>query len=117
MNDADFRRHARRLLLTWLALLALMLASLGSSFLSLGAGNALAGTGIAIVKATLVVIVFMGVLRTGTVVRIVAATALGIWLVQLALGGFEGLTRSERPAPVQAPQQIAPLLQEHRPGR
>ena len=36
MNDRDFRRHARHLLLAWIALIALMLASLGSAYVPLG---------------------------------------------------------------------------------
>ena len=70
MKERDFTAHARRLGWAWLALLALMLASLGSSYVPMGAGNAAAGIGIAIVKSTLVVWLFMRIGSASASVRV-----------------------------------------------
>ena len=106
MNDRDFRRHARHLLLAWLALIALMLASLGSAYVPLGIGNALAGLAIALVKSAIVVGLFMGIARSGALLRIVAAVALATWCILLVLGGLEQATRPDQPAAFQEPQQL-----------
>jgi len=114
MNDRQFRRHAQHLLFAWLALLLLMLASLGSAYLPLGQANAWIGAGIAVVKSAIVVSLFMGLWRAGALLRIVAAVALGTWCILLALGGLDALERPRQPADVQAPQQVAPQLREER---
>jgi cytochrome c oxidase subunit 4 len=106
MNEREFRAHARHLLLAWVALIALMLASLASSYVPLGVGNGLVGVGIAIVKSAIVVALFMGLVRARALVRIVAATALGTLCILLALGGLESATRPQLPAAVQQPQQL-----------
>ncbi len=114
MNDRDFKHHLRSLAIAWAALIALMLASLGSAYLSLGMGNAIAGIVIAIVKSAIVVALFMGMPRSQALVRIVAAAALGIWCILLALSGLDQATRAREPAAVQVPRQVAPLMQEGR---
>jgi len=106
MNDAEFRRHIRHLALAWIALIALMLTSLGSAYLPLGIGNALAGFAIAIVKSAIVVALFMGLARAGALLRIVAAVALATFCILLVLGGLEQATRPEQPAAFQQPQQL-----------
>ncbi len=106
MNDRDFRRHVRHLFIAWLALIALMLASLGSAYVPLGIGNALAGVAIALVKSAIVVALFMGLARAGALLRIVAGVALAIWCVLLVLGGLEQATRPDQPAAYQQPQQL-----------
>jgi caa(3)-type oxidase subunit IV len=106
MNDREFRAHARHLLVAWIALIALMLGSLASSYVPLGVANGLIGAGIAIVKSAIVVALFMGLLRAGALLRIVAATALGTWCILLALGGLESATRPQEPAVVQQPGQL-----------
>lgn len=108
MNDLQFRRHARHLLVSWIALIALMLASLGSAYLKLGAGNAAASIGIAIVKAAIIVAVFMGLAHGATTIRIVAATALGTWLIMLGVGSVDIDTRAQAPAAMQPPHQFEP---------
>jgi caa(3)-type oxidase subunit IV len=114
MNDRDFRHHLRRLGFAWAALIALMLASLGSSYLSLGIGNFFAGIVIAILKSTIVVALFMGMMRSQALVRIVAAAALGTWCLLLALSSLDQATREREPASMQAPRQLAPTLKEGR---
>jgi caa(3)-type oxidase subunit IV len=106
MNDRDFRRHARHLLFAWIALIALMLASFGSAYLNLGIGNALAGFAIAVIKSAIVVALFMGLVRAGALLRIVAATALATFCILLVLGGLEQATRPDQPAVYQQPQQL-----------
>lgn len=105
MNDRDFRAHARHLFLAWIALIALMLTSLASSYVPLGAANGLIGAGIAVAKSAIVVALFMGLVRARALLRIVAATALGTLCILLALGGLESATRPQQPAVVQQPMQ------------
>ncbi|VTU21665.1 caa(3)-type oxidase, subunit IV [Variovorax sp. PBL-H6] len=106
MNDTQFRRHALKLLLAWLALLALMFASLGSAYLSLGVGNPIAALAIALLKSAIVVLLFMGLASAGVTVRIVAATALCTLLLLAALSGVDYATRPDEPAAYQAPGQL-----------
>jgi cytochrome c oxidase subunit 4 len=112
MKDTAFAAHARRLGWAWLALLALMLTSLGSSYVPLGVGNAVTGIVIAIVKSTIVVWLFMRFPAASTTVRIVAATGLATWLLLMTLSGVDYATRSAPPVPMQQPQQLQPLLQK-----
>lgn len=114
MNDRQFRRHARHLAFAWAALIALMLSSLGSAYVPLGAANAWIGAGIAVVKAAIVVSLFMGLWSAGALLRIVAAVALATWCILLALGGLDTLERPREPAAMQQPQQVAPTFQEAR---
>lgn len=103
MNDREFRRHVRRLGFAWLALIALMLASFGSAYIPLGIANPLIGTGIAVVKASIVIALFMGLLRADALIRIVAAVALGTWCLLMGLGGLDEVTRSRSPAVFEQP--------------
>jgi cytochrome c oxidase subunit 4 len=109
MNDSQFARHVRHLLFAWIALLALMLASLGSAYLSLGIGNVAAGIVIAVVKSAIVVALFMRMASASAVVRIAAAAALATWLLLIVLSGVDYATRPSEPADYQAPRQIPPL--------
>ena len=93
----DFPRRALRLAVVWLALIALMLASLGSAYLRLGAGNLIAGLLIATLKSGLVVWCFMELRRASAMSRIAAAVGLA--------------TRRAAPAAWQPPQQVAPALE------
>ena len=114
MKDRDFTAHARRLGWAWLALLALMLASLGSSYVPMGAGNAAAGIGIAIVKSTLVVWLFMRIGSASASVRVAAATGIAAWCLLTSLSGLDYATRSAPQASVQQPEQLRPLLEKER---
>ena len=114
MNDRDFARHARRLGWAWLGLLALMLTSLGSSYVPMGAGNFAAGIGIAIVKSAIVVWLFMRIGSTSASVRIAAATGVAVWFLLVALSGVDYATRTAPQAPVQQPEQLRPLLEKDR---
>jgi cytochrome c oxidase subunit 4 len=91
----------KRIALYWLALLALMFISLGSSYVSLGGWNAAIGVAIAGLKASLVAAVFMRLSRGPALLRLVAATAIAMWLLLVGLSGVDYATRPNDPAPVQ----------------
>ncbi len=83
----------RNLLLTWLALLALLALSAASSLVDMGLANPVSNFGIAGVKAALVLLVFMRIGRSATVVRIAAVAGL-LWLSLLVgLGLADFVTR------------------------
>ena len=98
MNEQQFKHRRKQLAIAWVTLLALMLASLGSAYLSLGLGNVIAGLVIATIKSTIVVVLFMGIARSSTMVRIAAATALATWLLLAGLSGVDYATRPHEPA-------------------
>ena len=107
--NADLRRTLRSIATAWIALLALMLASLGSAYLKLGAWNMVAGLAIAGVKSAIVVWLFMRLRESGPMIRLVAAVGLGVWLILLALSGVDYETRHVTPAAVQQPRQVQSL--------
>ena len=110
-----FARTARMLAITWLALLALMLASLGSAYLKLGAWNMVSGLVIATIKAALVAWLFMRLRESGPLVRLVATAGLGVWLILVGLSGVDYATRSRTPAAVQRPEQLLPVAAASQP--
>lgn len=119
MNDAkarhdkdDFLRKSRGLLLTWIALIALLLASLGSSYLSLGLVNPALSIGIAMLKSVIVVWLFMQMRKASALVRLAAMSGLVMLLLLAGLTGVDYATRASTPAVMQSPQQLEPLLEE-----
>jgi cytochrome c oxidase subunit IV len=94
--------------IVWLALLALMLASLGSAYLKLGPWNMVAGLAIAAIKAALVAWLFMRLREAGPLIRLVAVVGLGVWLILIVLSGVDYETRSRTAAAIQRPQQLLP---------
>lgn len=102
-----FAREARSIGLVWIALVALMLTSLGSAYLDLGGLNMAAGLVIAAIKAALVVWCFMRLREAGPLVRLVAVTAIGVCAIQAALTGLDYRTRATTAAPLQAPPPTA----------
>lgn len=113
MNDstAAFSRRARHVLVVWIALIALMLTSLGSAYLPLGPWNAVAGLAIAAIKSGIVLWLFMHLARATVLLRIVAATGLATLALLFALTEVDYGTRSTEPATMQQPQQLRPLRQ------
>ena len=101
-----FAGHARTIVGAWLALLVLMLASLGSAYLKLGPWNMVAGLAIAAVKAAIVAWLFMRLRESGALIRLVAVVGLGVWFILLALSGVDYETRHVTRATVQQPQQM-----------
>jgi cytochrome c oxidase subunit IV len=115
MNEREFKRHAFKLLLAWLALLVLMLSSLGSAYLSLGVGNLIAGVAIATVKSSIVALLFMRLAGSSATVRLVAVIGIAMWLLLAALSGVDYATRSRQPAAFQLPRQLPSLAPEQEP--
>ncbi len=72
----------RRNLLVWFALTCLLLITLGAAYLPLGAGNLVVGLAIAIIKAALVVMLFMELFRAKALIRLAAGAGL-FWLLFL----------------------------------
>jgi cytochrome c oxidase subunit 4 len=101
-----FARTARMIGSVWITLLALMLASLGSAWLKLGAFNMVAGLVIAAIKAALVAWLFMRLRESGPLIRLVAVVGLGVWCILIVLSGVDYETRTLTPAAVQRPQQL-----------
>lgn len=69
----------RRNILVWLALLVLLLSTLGAAYLPLGAGNLVVGLAIAMIKAGLVVVFFMGLRQADSLIKLAAAAGI-VWL-------------------------------------
>jgi cytochrome c oxidase subunit 4 len=105
MNERLFRSEARRIAVAWAALVALMLTSLGSAYLRLGAGNLAVGIAIAAVKSAIVVWLFMRLRSAPATLRIVAATGLATLFLLAALSSVDYATRSPEPAAFQPPRQ------------
>lgn len=99
----------KRYLLTWLALLLLLGLSFGSAWVDMGVWNTVANFGIALAKVMLVALVFMRAARSGTLVKIVALSALFTLSLLFILSGADFATRHLSSAPWQRPQQLAPL--------
>lgn len=79
--------------LIWLALLLLLALTVGSAFLPLGIGNTIVNMAIAGMKAALVVVFFMELSRSSTLIRIAAAAG-AFWLSFLfVLSAGDYLTR------------------------
>ncbi|HEY9029334.1 MAG TPA: cytochrome C oxidase subunit IV family protein [Burkholderiaceae bacterium] len=104
-----FIRERRRLALSWIALLLLMLTSLGSAWLKLGPWNMVAGLVIAGIKAAIVAWLFMRLREAGVLIRLAAVAGLGAWCLLVALSGVDYATRTLTPTPVQRPQQLLPV--------
>ena len=101
MTDSEFRRHGRRLLAAWAALIVLMLASLGSAYVPLGVGNVIAGLAIALAKAAIVAALFMGLAHESALLRLVGGFALGTLALLIGLSGIDYATRPVAPASFQ----------------
>jgi len=69
----------RRNILVWLALVVLLLSTLGAAYLPLGGGNLVVGVAIAATKAALVVALFMGLRQADTLIKLAAAAGI-VWL-------------------------------------
>jgi cytochrome c oxidase subunit IV len=109
-DPKDFAAGVRGLAATWIALIALMLTSLGSAYLNLGVGNVVAGLVIATIKTALVVWFFMALRRASAMTRIAGAVGVATLVLLMALSFADYATRARAPAPWQSPQQLAPAL-------
>lgn len=66
----------------WLALVVLLGITFGAAHLPLGGFNVVVGLAIAGIKATLVIVIFMGLGRSAALIRLAAAAGV-FWLVIL----------------------------------
>jgi cytochrome c oxidase subunit 4 len=110
-QDASKPVHgSRRLVLAWLALLALLATSGASAWLRLGWINGAISLTIALVKALLVLVVFMRLRRAHSLLRLTAAAGLCTLLLLFVLAGADYATRSELRAPWQDPAAVPAQL-------
>jgi cytochrome c oxidase subunit 4 len=111
-HDAQrFAQRGRRVLVAWIALIALMLTSLGSAYVPLGPWNAAIGLVIAAIKSAIVLWWFMRLSRAGALLRIIAAVGLFMLALMWGLSGVDFATRDMQRATMQPPQQLRPLRQ------
>lgn len=103
-------RRTRPLVLTWLALLALLALSAGSAWIPLGWINTAIGLAVATVKALLVALVFMRLRAGHPLLRLTALAGLATLALLFTLSGADYATRSAAPAPWQQPSTVAPRL-------
>jgi len=80
MNDTPIRIYVA----TWIALLALLALTCGSSFIAMGRFNFIANIAIAVIKALLVLTVFMRLLKSDLFVKLIAVAGVG-WLLMLVV--------------------------------
>lgn len=88
---ADPVSPARTYVLVWVALLALLLLTLGSAYLKLGWANSAINLAIAVAKALLVMIFFMHLRSSHYVLKIFAAAGF-FWLAILIGLAFTDFT-------------------------
>jgi cytochrome c oxidase subunit 4 len=103
-------QNMRGLVLTWVALLALLAASAASAWVRLGWINSAISLSIALVKALLVLVVFMRLRRAHSLVRLAAATGLCTLVLLFTLAGADYATRTEVRAPWQDPSVVPAQL-------
>ena len=101
-------KATRPLVLTWIALMALLATTAGCALLRLGWLNTAISLAIALAKALLVAIVFMRLKRAPALLRLaaVAGTVTLVLLVGLSLSDYT--TRTALKAPWQQPATVSP---------
>jgi cytochrome c oxidase subunit IV len=80
--------EARRLLLTWTALLVLLAATIGASFVFTGMASLAAGLGVAVAKAALILWVFMHLSEIRGLLRVFAVAGFAWLMILFALGAL-----------------------------
>jgi cytochrome c oxidase subunit 4 len=103
-------RSARPLLLTWLALMALLAITAAVAWVPLGWVNTAISLGIALAKALLVALVFMRLRRAHGLLRLTALAGIVTLFLLFGLAGADYATRAAAPAPWQQPATVAPQL-------
>lgn len=94
-HDHAHAGHVRTLVTIYLVLMALLGATVGVAFINLGEANIIIAMSIALLKAALVVLIFMHVLQGGKLVWIFAASGF-VWLaIMLVLTFNDYLTRGQ----------------------
>jgi cytochrome c oxidase subunit 4 len=100
-RDSELRRETRQGILVWVALIMLALATVGSSYIPMGAWNSVANFVIALAKAALVAALFMKLRGSSPVLRLACATAIVIGSLLYGLSGLDYATR--KPAATEPP--------------
>lgn len=123
MNTAQARRPDRRrppdrsgthapsrvpLIAVWVALMLLLTATVSTSFIPLGPGNAALNFGIAAAKALLVAAFFMRLRTAPAILRLIAIVGIVTLCLLFLLSGADYLSRSTVPS---AWQKAEPSLQ------
>jgi cytochrome c oxidase subunit 4 len=91
------------LVLTWLALLALLALTTASAYLDLGVGNTVLNMVIAAAKVALIAALFMHLGRSDAAVHIAATAALFFLFILAFLSFSDILSRPSHPAPWHEP--------------
>jgi cytochrome c oxidase subunit 4 len=89
--------------LTWVALMALLIATFVLAHFRLGMWNPVAALAIAAAKAVLVALFFMHLKRSSALVVLFALVALFALAILFGLGSTDYATRTIHPAPWMAP--------------
>jgi len=109
-EQVDRKESMRPLVLTWAALVALLLLSAGSALLPLGWANTAIGLAIASVKAVLVAVIFMRLRRAHALLRITSLVGVGAMTLLFLLSSADYFTRPELTADYQQPTVVAPVV-------
>jgi len=101
-------RSRAPLVTVWISLMLLLAMTVGTSFISLGPGNALLNLGIAIAKALLVAAFFMHLAHAPAILRLIAIIGIVTLSLLFVLSGADYLNRSTVPGEW---QRAVPSLQ------
>lgn len=101
------RAEYRRYLWAWLALMGLLALTLGSAYLKMGIWNSVANLGIAVMKALIVLLLFMHLRLANATIRIYASIGLFTLALLFLISGSDYLTRATHDAPWFAPPATA----------
>jgi cytochrome c oxidase subunit 4 len=109
-RHVDLGQDLRPLVLTWAALMALLVLSAGSALLPLGWINTAIGLAVALVKAALVGVIFMRLRRAHSLLRITSLIGVGAMVLLFGLSSADYFTRPQLPADYQQPTVVAPTV-------
>jgi cytochrome c oxidase subunit 4 len=109
-RHVDREQNMRPLVLTWAALMGLLVLSAGTALLRLGWVNTAIGLGIALVKAVLVAVIFMRLRRAHSLLRITSLIGVAAMLLLFGLSSADYFTRPQLPADYQQPTVVAPTV-------
>ena len=101
-------KATRPLVLTWIALMALLATTAGCALLRLGWLNTAISLAIALAKALLVAIVFMRLGRAPALLRLAAVAGVVTLVLLFGLSLTDYVTRTALKAPWQQPATVAP---------
>jgi len=101
----------RRYLVVWISLLLLLVLTSVVAHINLGWGNTALSMGIATIKALLIAIFFMHVLRGDSALRLTIMLPIFLFFLLTFLGLADFLSRESHPAPWRAPAQMEGRLE------